>query len=96
MEKVVLSKKIQEAINGSKEAEEFLYSHYYECYYDLVEANQSIKNIELIYSESIRESIKKSIERKEKNIPNYIDKPQDMYYNICVYYTTSGALFARV
>lgn len=72
MEKVVLSKKIQEAINGSKEAEEFLYRHYYECYYDLVEANQSIKNIELIYSESIRESIKKSIERKEKNIPNYI------------------------
>ena len=72
MEKVVLSKKIQEAINGSKEAEEFLYSHYYECYYDLVEANQSIKNIELIYSESIRESIRKSIERKEKNIPNYI------------------------
>ena len=72
MEKVVLSQKIQEAINGSKEAEEFLYSHYYECYYDLVEANQSIKNIELIYSESIRESIKKSIERKEKNIPNYI------------------------
>ena len=68
MEKVVLSKKIQEAINGSKEAEEFLYSHYYECYYDLVEANQSIKNIELIYSESIRESIRKSIERKEKNI----------------------------
>lgn len=72
MEKVVLSKKIEEAINGSKEAEEFLYNHYYECYYDLVEANQSIKNIELIYSESIRESIKKSIERKEKNIPNYI------------------------
>ncbi len=72
MEKVVLSQKIQEAINGSKEAEEFLYSHYYECYYDLVETNQSIKNIELIYSESIRESIRKSIERKEKNIPNYI------------------------
>ena len=72
MEKVVLSQKIQEAINGSKEAEEFLYSYYYECYYDLVEANQRIKNIELIYSESIRESIRKSIERKEKNIPNYI------------------------
>ena len=72
MEKVVLSKKIEEAINGSKEAEEFLYNHYYECYYDLVEANQSIKNIELIYSESIRESIRKSIEKKVKNIPNYI------------------------
>lgn len=72
MGKAVLSQKIQEAINGSKEAEEFLYSYYYECYYDLVEANQSIKNIELIYSESIRESIRKSIERKEKNIPNYI------------------------
>lgn len=53
MEKVVLSPKIQEAINGSKEAEEFLYSHYYEYYYDLVETNQSIKNIELIYSDSI-------------------------------------------
>ena len=72
MEKVVLSKKIEEAKNGSKEAEEFLYNHYYECYYYLVEANQSIKNIELIYSESIRESIRKSIEKKVKNIPNYI------------------------
>lgn len=53
MGKAVLSQKIQEAINGSKEAEEFLYSHYYEYYYDLVETNQSIKNIELIYSDSI-------------------------------------------
>lgn len=72
MKKVVLREKVEEAKLGSKEAEKVLYDHYYKCYYDVVEANRSIKNIEVIYSAALKEAIKKSIEKGEKNVPNYI------------------------